>query len=343
MSNRQHAANDRQHMPDTKQQTIHMWEVPQTARLVAENSRLVHVEPAGVNRFVRLILSKEFCLPGWDASYHYQGKPEDTVAYLLVLDTINFCFWPEPGREVWEIEYRGKSFSGYYGLALALKRTLESGTPLINADYLATVSRRELKRVLTGRGELQLLDERVHNLNELGEVLLADYHGAAHHMVEAAGGSALALVRLLAATLSSYRDVAQYHEDLIYFYKRAQLFAADLSGALRGAGWGAFFDSERLTAFADYKLPQVLRHLHVLQYAPELEQKVDQRVLLTPGSPEEVEIRANTIWSVELIRQELEDHGIMLRAYEIDWMLWNMGQEEKFRVKPYHRTKTIFY
>jgi hypothetical protein len=99
----------------------------------------------------------------------------------------------------------------------------------------------------------------------------------------------------------------------------------------------------QLTAFADYKLPQVLRHLGILHYEKELARKVDEGILLEPGGAEEVEIRANTIMAVELIRQELAREENGMRAFEIDWFLWNMGQHESFRVKPYHRTSTIFY
>ncbi len=61
------------------------------------------------------------------------------------------------------------------------------------------------------------------------------------------------------------------------------------------------------------------------------------------GSPEEVEIRACTIWVVELIRRQLERLGKGLRAYEIDWVLWNMAQESIFKKRPYHRTLTVYY
>ena len=100
---------------------------------------------------------------------------------------------------------------------------------------------------------------------------------------------------------------------------------------------------DKLTAFADYKVPQVLRHLGILHYGPDLSQKVDRMVLIDAGSPEEIEIRANTIWAVELIRQELAQTQKRLRAFEVDWILWNLGQDRRFKVKPYHRTKTVFY
>jgi hypothetical protein len=100
---------------------------------------------------------------------------------------------------------------------------------------------------------------------------------------------------------------------------------------------------EELTVFADYKLPQVLRHVGVLQYASDLAEKVDRMVSLDPGSEEEVEIRANTIWAVELIRQEMKRLGKDVRSSDIDWLLWNLGQEDRFRAKPYHRTVSLFY
>jgi hypothetical protein len=80
-----------------------------------------------------------------------------------------------------------------------------------------------------------------------------------------------------------------------------------------------------------------------LRYAQALAKKVDQKMLLTSGSPDEVEIRANTIWAVELMRQQLEQTGGRLRAFEIDWILWNMGQDLAFKARPYHRTVTVFY
>jgi len=177
----------------------------------------------------------------------------------------------------------------------------------------------------------------------LGAFLISRYNGEANRLVEAAENSTLKLVELLVENLHSFRDEAEYYDTKIYFYKRAQIFAADLYGAFAGKDWGFFKDIDNLTAFADYKLPQVLRHVGVFQYSPSLEHKVDNNILLDPGSPEEIEIRANTIWAVELIRLQLKRMGRNLRAFEIDWILWNLGQQRKFKEKPYHRTVTIYY
>lgn len=310
---------------------------------MAAESLQVQIDEHALVRFSKGMVEKGIQLPPWESLYHFYDGGEKTVCYLLVLDTLNFCFWPAPGATKWEIEYKSRKLSGYYALAVSLKQALESGTPINRAGYLAELSLSELKELLGGPGELLLLNQRVENLNELGKVLLEEYNGQASKLVEAAGESAIALVRMLYRRLSSFRDVAKYRGHQVPFYKRAQIFAADLYGAFHGKKWGYFADMDKLTAFADYKLPQVLRHLGILRYAPDLENRIDQQIFIEAGSPEEVEIRANTIWAVALIRQAMERMGKGLNAFEIDWILWNMGQDEAFKEKPYHRTVTIFY
>ena len=320
-----------------------MWEVLETAKKVAEKSSQVMIDEQALAQFSQRFIEKGIKAPSWEESHHFHGNGEDMVSYLLVLDTVNFCFWPVSGTLRWEIEYRSQKLSGYYALAASLKRAMEAGLPITRAEYLGRISFEELKAILGGQGEIQLLEYRLQNLNELGRVLGEAYSGRADKLVEAAGHSAAALVRLLAEKLPSFRDVAHYGDDKVFFYKRAQLFAADLYGAFQGKEWGEFIDIDKLTAFADYKVPQVLRHLGILQYTEDLAQKVDHHILLVAGGPEEVEIRANTVWAVELIRQEMSRKGKNVRAFELDWLLWNLGQQAEFRIRPYHRTVTIFY
>jgi hypothetical protein len=320
-----------------------MWEVLETAKNVARKSRHVQINKQALVDFSRKVLADGIQVPRWDHLYHFSGSGEDMVSYLLVLDSINFCFWPTPGKAKWEIEYESRKLSGYYALAASLKHAIESGAPITEAEYLAELTLSELKEILGGQGELPLLEHRLHILNELGQVLLEEYEGQALKLVESAGGSAIRLVRLLVERLASFRDIAEYQGHKVFFYKRAQIFAADLNGAFDGKDRANFADIDKLTAFADYKLPQVLRHLGIFDYSQPLEEKVDQEIYLEAGCPEEVEIRANTIWAVELIRRELERIGKVLRAFEIDWILWNLGQHGEFKVRPYHRTLTIFY
>jgi len=320
-----------------------MDEVLKTAKYIAAKSQAVTLDNEALIRFCGKLVQQGINVPPWDARYHFCGSKEETVAYMLVLDSLNFCFWPSLGSLRWEIHDELGRLSGYYALAAALKRAVESGMPITEAECLAELSLDQLKQILGGQGVLQLLEDRLKILHELGHVLREDFGGKAHHLVETAQGSAVTLTRLLAEKLSSFRDTATHQNHKVFFYKRAQIFAADLHGAFGAKDWGDFADIDQLTAFADYKLPQVLRQLGILRYTRSLAQKVDQKILLESGGPEEVEIRANTIWAVELIRQELDRIGKVLRAFEIDHILWHLGQEAVFKKKPYHRTVTIFY
>jgi hypothetical protein len=125
--------------------------------------------------------------------------------------------------------------------------------------------------------------------------------------------------------------------------KRAQICVADLHAAFEGQGWGAFDDLDQLTAFADYKLPQLLRAHGALVYAPELAAAVDSYTEIPAGSDEEIEIRAATIWAVELLRRALAARGVSRTASAIDYRLWVESQTATPDMRPYHRTRTVYY
>lgn len=315
----------------------------ETAERVAARSREVRIERPALTAFIRDLARGSLSRPAWDPRYHFHDGSLKTVFYFLVLDSLNFCFWPAAETDRWEIDYEGERLSGYYGLAASLTRAVADGIPILEGEYLGGLTAADLSKILGGRGRLQLLEERLAILRETGRVLLGTYGGDPGRLPEDAAGSAANLVRLVTAAFPSFRDTAEYDGHPVYFYKRAQILAADLHGAFGGRGWGAFRDTDHLTAFADYKLPQVLRHLGILRYRERLARKVDRLELLQPGSPEEVEIRANTIWAVELIRRGMATAGLQVQALEIDWLLWNLGQQDAFRKKPYHRTRTIYY
>lgn len=320
-----------------------MWEVPESCLAVAAESGHLEIDGGVLHLLAEDITGAAIDLPPWDFSHHFFDGTEKSVAFLTVLDTVNFCFWAPPGKPRWEFDFEGTSLSGYAGLAASLTTAMKGGVALASADYLAQITAAELARVLGGSGTLLLMEGRASALRELGRVLLRDYHGKAHLMVEEAEGSAVALARLLSGKLQSFRDTAVHRGRPVWFLKRAQILTADLFGAFGGTKWGRFHDMDRITAFADYKVPQVLRQLGILRYSAGLASKVDHMVPIPAGSIEEIEIRAATVAAVEKLRGLVSARGGSFNAHELDWMLWSMGQHDRFRKKPYHRTETIFY
>ncbi|MCM8749474.1 queuosine salvage family protein [Thermomicrobiaceae bacterium CFH 74404] len=314
--------------------------VLETTRFVLQQAQSVHLSPEGLDRVAAALLAQPAGSPSWEHPLHWRGEREQTANYVLVLDALNFCFWPEPR---WRVDYRGQVYDGYWALAAALRRAIEQGEPLWDAAYLARITAEGLARLLAGDGNVPLLAERAANLRQVGEGLLAHFGGWFSQAIEQAGRSAVALVKLVVQHFPSFDDVARYRDQEVRFYKRAQLLATDLAGAFRGRDLGEFRDLDQLTAFADYKLPQVLRYYGALTYSPALATRIDRREELPAGSQEEIEIRAATVWAVEELRHRLAAAGRPMPPWQIDWALWNLGQALPPDAPPYHRTLTIFY
>ena len=270
---------------------------------------------------------------------------KELAEWVFVVEILNHCFWPDPGEPKWEVEYKGKWYSGYWALEASLARAVnEYKIPAQDARFLANIQLQDLEKIFAGRGKIPLLKERLKNLREAGEVLLERWEGSVVYLLEEAGHSALKLIELLRDNFPSFRDEAIYNGKKVYFYKRAQIFPLDLHTKFRGKSWGRWKDLHMLTAFADYKLPQVLRHLGILEYDSQLARRIDNLEFIEPGSEKEIEIRAATIQACELIKKKLEEEkGIECASPEIDQWLWTLGQNDSFRKYPYHRTRTIFY
>jgi len=275
---------------------------------VVEQARDVRVGP--LDHALEAVAARP--VPAWDGRRHYSGSPERTLRYLLVLDTVNFSFW-------------GGDAGGYWQLAERLRDAFARGGELSEPAGLATMTAGRLRELIGG---FPMLEERAAALRELGE------HGFDGLVKDTAALTA----ETLAGELDSYADVASYGGCRVPLLKRAQIVPADL----HGADLVRFPDVETLTCFPDYKLPQVLRHFGVLEYSAELARRVDSWEELRPGEPPEVEIRSSTVVAVERIRQALAERGRPLMSVEVDWILWDLSQG-LFPVRPYHRTRTIFY
>jgi hypothetical protein len=208
---------------------------------------------------------------------------------------------------------------------------------------MAALTMDDLRHIFRGRGEIPMPDVRLQNAHQIGRCLLDGWKGDFAAMLEAAEGSAVSLTQLIVESFPCFDDHTLYFGREVKFYKRAQILVIDLMGSLRGDPLVDFHDPDRLTAFADYKIPQVLEAHKVLRYTPQLEAMLIRHQQIPEGDPLEVEIRAGMVWAVEFLRLELEARGRKVAPYELDWLLWNLGQQPVADEKPYHRTRTVFY
>ncbi len=308
-------------------------------RYVIERSRYVHVDEAAIAS-IAPGLAKRIVAPSWDPPHHAIETNDQGINWLLVLDALNFSFW---GDNRWTVEYKGEKSNGYRALSAALSRAVDEGIPITSADYLASITKNDLANILRGDHTIPMLDRRVENLQEVGTGLRDHFEGSFAGAVESCKGSAVRLVQLLAEVFPSFNDIADYQGSDVRFYKRAQLLVSDIYGAFGGKGWGQFKDLDELTVFADYKLPQILRHMGMLVYIDSMAEKVDNRYVLVPGSRDEIEIRAGTVWAADVLQRALASHGAHLRSFELDWWLWNETRTMGETMKPYHLARTIYY
>ncbi|KAJ3673058.1 hypothetical protein LUZ60_006432 [Juncus effusus] len=266
----------------------------------------------------------------WDfEKIHYFDNGPLTVQYIFVLDALNFCFWPDK-----ELHYDN--------FALGLKEALENDKNALDADRLQCINGPELRAMLKWPRPLPSEEERVRLLHEVGFELERSFEGKAANLVKSCNNSASTLVTLITRHFPGFRDHALYKGRQVFLYKRAQIFVADLWGAFKGENFGNFHDTTCITIFADYIVPAVLRQLNILKYSSKLANYIDSDLEISPGSEEEVELRACSVFAVEKMREFINNKfGKQVLSIEIDLWLWSYGV--RMPKLAYHRTLSIYY
>jgi hypothetical protein len=308
-------------------------------REVAERATFVRIDEGRIAAYAASLPLDQARAPQLDLEHHFLGAPEETVAYILTLDAVNFGsgYFPHLRKRL--------NLSGYFTIATSLKERFETRGAL-TADELGAMSPQACAGLfgqsLNNDPAMELMGLFATAWNDLGRLVGDRFGGRFAGLVEAAGSSAERLVELLAA-MPLFDDVQPYGELSVPFYKRAQLTAADLALTFGRKDYGLFVDLDRLTIFADNLVPHVLRVDGLLRYDPDLATRIDAEEPIPAGSSEEVEIRATALHTVELLVAELHRNNQPIAAMELDYLLWNRGQQPVYKARPRHRTRTVFY
>jgi hypothetical protein len=318
--------------------------IRQRCREVASQARFVRLAFDAIGDYAWEIASLTSEAPSYDESLHFRGPPEDTVAYVVTLDAVNFGsgYFPHIAKR--------PGCSGYGTIAQSLTDRFRAEGPFA-AEELARMTPADCARMfgqdlsIAAVAELMALFARA--WNDLGRDVVERFGGSFAALVDGAAGEASELVASLEHQ-PFFRDVSTYRGEEVPFYKRAQILASDLALALGGAGWGTFRDLDRLTIFADNVVPHVLRLDGVLSYDPSLALRIERGDLLPAGCEPEVEIRACALHAVELMVASLHTRGSVQRevavtARDLDIVLWNRGRSAEYKATPRHRTRTTSY
>lgn len=337
----------------------------------------------------------------WDeGDWHYTGKTygraiwlekdvqkqrfERVALYIMVMDCINFCFWPVD-------QNFKKNLLEYEHLASALKLLAEkddntgssfkedetSGEFVVRAENSYVFAPQNLIQ-LTCKSFLEMMapllpadpenetdctysipnvNERVRLLVEMGQSLIYNHEGSATNFIAKANHSSDKLVYQILQSFPGFRDatVDSSRGRWVSFYKRAQILVADLWAALgsesgdlkHGSNLCNFRDMDKITTFADYRVPQLLREMGVLKYSPSLSQKVDAGREIQSSSMDEIYIRASTVVAVDSLVKIVKDKTKQnaINAVKMDWYLWNIGEklDREGSLGNHHLVNTIFY
>jgi hypothetical protein len=290
---------------------------------VASEARSVRIDGAALERSAA-------ALPLERAAAHEQEPAladpdaEARAGFALALAAINF------GSGWWPTIRKQPGLSGYFTISRALVAWFDGGR---SASELAALTPAAVARMLGQDPEHELMALYASHLGDVGARVEEGYGGSFCALVDAASGSAPRLVELLAAW-PSFLDVSVYGGRPVPLFKRAQIAAAELARA----GPAPLDGLERLTMFADNLVPHVLRLDGVLVYDPQLLARIEREELLEHGSAEEVEIRACALAATEEIARLRS-----LPAATVDRILWNSGQQARYKAHPRHRARCSAY
>uniref|UniRef100_A0A3Q2UQ55 Queuosine 5'-phosphate N-glycosylase/hydrolase n=1 Tax=Fundulus heteroclitus TaxID=8078 RepID=A0A3Q2UQ55_FUNHE len=310
----------------------------ESGQFVAQQSRDVFIKDAGVQKAAEMLYSLRhsdvLTASGWKMANPLAPAPTSDQGSFSAPTRLSVNGHPPTGGV-----RRGYVF--------------RCRVPITDPKYFSQMSVEELAQVLRSDNDIvmPMIQERHQVLTEGGRVLL-EHGGSFRSFISQAGNDARKMVELIVEKIPSYRDEATYEGKRISFYKRAQILVADFWGVMEARGEGDIVNMDWLTMFADYRVPQALVYLGVLQYSDALMQALKNGELLLSGDPREVEIRGCSIWSVELIKERL--HKLMkerdgavcnINSAVIDFYLWPYAKQHHKEMAhiPIHHTRCIYY
>lgn len=303
-----------------------------SCKYVVDNSKYVKINEDKINE---LVLNMDLIKPNhWLMSNPYgilNYDINELIHFLFIFGSIDCSFWGEPK---WQIEDNGKFVDGAFGLLYVLTKIKKE----IGYLDFTRISYNVFEEYFTGNIKTPLIKERYKIVREVSEIINNKFDGNIYEEIKDMT-SDIDLFNFIVSNFSSFKDERTYGEKTIYFYKLAQLLTSDILH-IRENLENIKVDYFHLVGCSDYKIPQVLRGLGILEYNSELSNLVDNKIEILENSKYEIEIRASMIIVINMIKEKVNGK---MSAIEINDMIWGMGQDKSKKLKPYHLTRTLNY
>jgi len=283
-----------------------MSRVRELANHYMSNPGYVTIDYPRVKEVALVLKDFKLELPTWDFPPFYPQSQdfEEMCLYYLLFSSINYCYFDEYGNKFTDGKLRSSTLAGL--------RITENWEDLKNMEFLAHVDPAYmLGELFKADVPISLVSERAAAFREIGEYLLANPDFTFRKMFARMHDDAYMVSHMIPVVFPTWEDP---------FYKRAQLFV----GMVEGRFPGTFKRLEELTVFADYRIPQTLHSLGILNYSGPLITYIGSETLIPVGSQPEVELRAATIVACDALTEELNEfHGGNLNILHTDYLLWS--------------------
>ena len=99
-------------------------------------------------------------------------KEDDKLNFLLVFNSISFCYW---GNPKWSIEYHHEILDGSFGMIAGIGRALEEKLPILNMKWLSTITEHDFAFITRGKVQIPLFQERLNFLRQVGLAITEEY------------------------------------------------------------------------------------------------------------------------------------------------------------------------
>lgn len=304
-------------------------------KYVVESSDYVKINNTNLCNFINN-LGK----PNYQHWYNFTSlnlNENEKIILAFIIESLNFCFWQKPK---FQIEYKGNMIKGSEALFYSIIKEVESNKNFLNIESLKELTKDNFEKIFySSNSKLSLLDLRYDLFEDTINII---YNKGKNFFDELFNKkSDVELLEYIVSEFKYFDDSSIYKGKRVEFNKRATLLVNDLY-YMSSTIHNNLKNVDNLTGCADYGIPRTLRTYGILEYNDELSNIVDNEIELKHDSNMEIEIRANMLYVLELIREKLENKGIKINSVELDNVIWQMGAKKK-NVNPYHHTVTIFY
>lgn len=302
-----------------------------TTEYVIKNSEHVKINYKKLDNFIKNIKCDD--LKNWLLYNPYdllELNVEEIINFLLIFEAIDYSFW---GHPKWTIETDEGLKDGSDALLYAMIKYLKE----TNSKDFSNLSLNQFKKILKGNIEIPLLMERYNTIVNINKIVNDKMNGNFYKSIYNITND-IELFDFIINNFPSFKDEREYKGKTVYFYKLGQLLTSDILH-IREKLENIKVDYSNLIGCADYKIPQTLEALGIIEYSEELLDIIKNKKQIDVSSKYEVEIRASQIVVLKYIKNKLEN----INSIDINDFLFVYSKKVKSIAKPYHLCRNTNY